>query len=82
MCYMCYKTAKHRTVYISFKKNENIQFGQIYIGDIFFTYKFLEDQKLKQERSSEVLKKKISFVRSYPLCPILSRFTVLKKGKL
>jgi hypothetical protein len=46
-------------------------------GDICFTYQFLEDQKLKQERSCQVLKKKICFVRSYPRCPILLRFTVL-----
>jgi len=45
--------------------------------DICFTYQFLEDQKLKQERSCEVLKKIICFVRSYPRCPILPRFTVL-----
>ncbi len=52
------------------KKNENIQFGQIYIyvffkEDICFTFQFLEDQKLKQERSCEVLNKKNLF------CPIL-----------
>ena len=58
---------KHRTIYIYV----------LFKGDICFTYQFLEDQKLKQERSCEVLKKKICFVRSYPLCPILPRFTVL-----
>jgi hypothetical protein len=41
--------------------------------DICFTYQFLEDQKLKQERSCEVLKKKLVLsdltpdVRSYPV---------------
>jgi hypothetical protein len=49
------------------KKNENIQFGQIYIyvifwGDICFTYQFFEDQKLKRERSCEFLKKKKYFL--------------------
>jgi hypothetical protein len=60
------------------KKNENIQFGQINIyvffgGDICFTYQFLEDQKLKQERSCEFWKKISDLsdltpdVRSYPV---------------
>ncbi len=56
----------------------NIQFGQINIyvffgGDICFTYQFLEDQKLIQERSCE-FRKNISDlsdltpdVRSYPV---------------
>jgi hypothetical protein len=48
-------------------------------GDNYFTYRFLEDQKLKlkQERSCEVLeKKKIFFVPSYPRRPILPRSMV------
>ncbi len=51
-------------------------FMYFFKGDICFTYQFLEDQKLKQERSCEILKKIICFVRSYPRCPILPRFTV------
>jgi hypothetical protein len=55
------------------KFSYNVFFGE----DVCFTYQFLEDQKLKQERSCEVLKKTICFVRSYPRCPILPRFTVV-----
>ncbi len=64
------------------KKNENKQFGQIYIHVGIFLRGYLlyvlilEDQKLKQERSCEVLKKIVCFVRSYPRCPVLPRFTV------
>ncbi len=44
-------------------------------GDICFPYKFLEDQKLKHERSCELWReKKFWFVRSYPRCPILPPF--------
>ncbi len=54
------------------------EFGQINIyvflgGDIYFTYQFLEDQKVKKERSCEFLKKKSDLsdltpdVRSYPV---------------
>ncbi len=60
------------------KNNENIEFGQINIYvffgvDICFTYQFLEDQKLKQERSCDFLKKISNLsdltpdVRSYPV---------------
>jgi hypothetical protein len=36
----------------------------IFWGDIFFTYKFLEDQKVEQERSC-------NFVKKFLICPIL-----------
>jgi hypothetical protein len=45
----------------------------IFWGDICFTYQFLEDQKLKQERSCEFRKKNSDLsdltpdVRSYPV---------------
>ncbi len=66
------------SLYMIFFKNENILFGQINIyvflgGDICFTYQFLEDQKLKQERSCESWEKISDLsdltpdVRSYPV---------------
>ncbi len=66
------------SLHIIFFKNENMKFWQFYLyvffgGDICLTYQFLEDQKLNQERSCEVLKKIIILsdltpdVRSYPV---------------
>ncbi len=67
------------------KKHENIKFGQINIyvffgGDICFTYQFLEDQKLEQERSYEFWEKISDLsdltpdVRSYPVLRYASAF--------
>ena len=72
------------SLHMIFNENENIQFGQIniyvfFVGDIGFTYQFLEHHEVKQERSCEFLKK-ISFlsdltpdVRSYPVLRYIDR---------
>jgi hypothetical protein len=50
-----------------------LTFMYFFGGDICFTYQFLEDQKLKQERSCEFWKKNYvlsdltPYVRSYPV---------------